>query len=68
VFIRTQTNGDRTHLLLVENERMNGRLVQRVLYRLGRLDELRASASSMDSSKVSAAFPRRGHRLPGAAR
>jgi transposase len=43
VFIRTQTNGDRTYLLLVENERVNGRLVQRVLYRLGRLDELRAS-------------------------
>jgi hypothetical protein len=43
VFIRTQTNGDRTYLLLVENERVNGRLVQRVLHRLGRLDELRAS-------------------------
>ena len=43
MFIRTQTNGDRTYLLLVENERINGRLVQRVLHRLGRLDELRAS-------------------------
>jgi transposase len=43
VFIRTQTNGDRTYLLLVENERIDGRLVQRVLYRLGRLDQLRAS-------------------------
>jgi len=43
VFIRTQTNGDRTYVLLVENERVDGRLVQRVLYRLGRLDELRAS-------------------------
>jgi hypothetical protein len=43
VFIRTQTNGDRTYLLLVENERVNGRLVQRVLHRLGRLDELQAS-------------------------
>jgi hypothetical protein len=43
VFIRTQTNGDRTYLLLVENERVDGRLVQRVLYRLGRLDQLQAS-------------------------
>jgi len=43
VFIRTQTNGDRTYLLLVENERVNGRLVQRVLHRLGRLGELQAS-------------------------
>ena len=43
MFIRTQTNGSRTYLLLVENERVNGRPVQRVLHRLGRLDHLRAS-------------------------
>jgi transposase len=43
VFIRTQTNGSRTYLLLVENERVEGRLVQRVLHRFGRLDELRAT-------------------------
>jgi len=43
VFIRTQTNGDRTYLMLVENERVEGRLVQRVRHRLGRLDELQAS-------------------------
>jgi transposase len=43
VFIRTQTNGSRTYLLLVENARVNGRPVQRVLHRLGRLDQLRAS-------------------------
>lgn len=43
MFIRTQTNGDRTYLLLVENERIDGRLVQRVLYRLGRLDQLQAA-------------------------
>lgn len=43
MFIRTQTNGSRTYLLLVENERIDGRLVQRVLHRFGRLDELRAS-------------------------
>lgn len=43
MFIRTQTNGDRTYLLLVENERVNGREVQRVRHRLGRLDQLQAS-------------------------
>ncbi|HEX5863492.1 MAG TPA: IS1634 family transposase [Casimicrobiaceae bacterium] len=43
MFIRTQTNGDRTYLLLVENERVDGRIKQRVLHRLGRLDELRTS-------------------------
>ncbi len=43
MFIRTQTNGDRTYLMLVENERVEGRLVQRVLHRFGRLDELQAS-------------------------
>jgi transposase len=30
-------------LLIVENKRVNGRITQRVLHRLGRLDELRAS-------------------------
>ena len=34
MFIRTQTNGDRTYLLLVENERIDGRLVQRVNLRV----------------------------------
>jgi hypothetical protein len=43
VFLRTQTNGDRTYLMLVENERIDGRLVQRVLHRFGRLDALQAS-------------------------
>ena len=43
MFIRAQTNGERTYLLLVENERVDGRIKQRVLHRLGRLDELRAS-------------------------
>ncbi len=43
MFIRTQTNGDRTYVMLVENERVEGRLVQRVLHRFGRLDELQAS-------------------------
>jgi transposase len=43
VFVRTQTNGDRRYLLVVENVRVNGRIKQRVLQRLGRLDKLRAS-------------------------
>ena len=43
MFIRTQTRGDRTYLLLVENERVHGRVVQRVRHRLGRLDQLQAS-------------------------
>lgn len=43
MFIRTQTNANRTYLLLVENQRVNGRIRQRVLARLGRLDELRVS-------------------------
>ena len=40
MFIRTQTNADRTYLLLVENERVAGRVKQKVIARLGRLDEL----------------------------
>ena len=43
MFVRAQTNGNRTYLLVVENERTNGKIQQRVLYRLGRLDELLAS-------------------------
>ena len=43
MFIRTQTNAERTYLLLVENERVEGRVKQKVIARLGRLDELLAS-------------------------
>ena len=43
MFLRTQSNGDRTYLLLVESYREGGRMKQRVLFRLGRLDQLRAS-------------------------
>jgi hypothetical protein len=43
LFVRTQTNGDRTYLIVVENERINGKIHQRVLHRLGRLDDLLAS-------------------------
>ena len=40
MFVRTQTNGSRTYLLIVDNERVDGKIKQRVLLRLGRLDEL----------------------------
>ena len=43
MFVRAQINGNRTYLLVVENERVNGKIQQRVLYRLGRLDDLLAS-------------------------
>jgi len=43
MFLRTQTTGGRTYLLIVESERVDGRIKQRVLHRLGRLDQLQAS-------------------------
>lgn len=43
MFVRTQTNGSRTYLLIVDNKRIDGKIKQCVLFRLGRLDELLAS-------------------------
>jgi transposase len=43
LFVRAQTNGSRTYLLIVENEWVDGKVKQRVLHRLGRLDELLAN-------------------------
>ena len=43
MFLRTQTTAGRTYLLLVENERVDGRIKQRVLHRLGRLEQLQSS-------------------------
>ena len=43
MFVRTQTNGSRTYLLIVDNVRVDGKVKQRVLHRLGRLDELLAT-------------------------
>jgi hypothetical protein len=43
MFLRTQTTGGRTYLLLVESERIDGKIKQRVLHRLGRLDLMQAS-------------------------
>src|SRR5580692_2487329 len=43
LFVRTQTNGSRTYLLIMDNQWVNGKVKQRVLLRLGRLDELLGS-------------------------
>lgn len=43
MFLRTQTTAGRTYLLLVQNGRVDGRIRQRVLHRLGCLDQLQAS-------------------------
>jgi transposase len=43
LFVRTQTNGSRTYLLIVDNHWVDGKVKQHVLLRLGRLDELLAS-------------------------
>ena len=42
MFVRTQTNGSRTYLLIVENDWVDGKVKQRILSRLGRLDQLLA--------------------------
>ena len=43
MFLRSQTVDGRTYLMLVENQRVEGRIKQKVVARLGRLDELVAS-------------------------
>ena len=40
MFVRTQKSGQRTYLLVVENEWVDGKVKQKVLHRLGRLDVL----------------------------
>jgi hypothetical protein len=52
MFVRAQTNGDRTYLIVVENERIGGKIRQRVLHRLGRLDELLVSGQ-LDALRAS---------------
>jgi hypothetical protein len=58
---------DRTYLLLVENERVNGRVVQRVRHRLGRLDQLRASGQLDTLLKSLGRFSDDGERPGGEA-
>jgi transposase len=48
LFVRTQTNGSRTYLLIVDNKWVRGKVKQHVLLRLGRLDEL-LSSGQLDS-------------------
>jgi len=43
MFVRTQKSGKRTYLLVVENEWVDGKVKQKVLHRLGRLDVLQQS-------------------------
>jgi len=43
MFVRTKKRGQQTYLMIVENERVGGRIQQRVLHRLGRLDVLQQS-------------------------
>jgi len=43
LFVRTQTNAKRTYLFIVENQRVNGQVQQKVLHCLGRLDKLLAT-------------------------
>jgi len=45
MFLRTHTIHGHTYLLLVENERVDGKVTQRVLQRFGRIDQLRASGA-----------------------
>jgi len=52
VFVRTQSNGARTYLLIVENRWIDGKVKQHVLHRLGRLDQL-VSSGQLDSLIVS---------------
>jgi len=43
MFVRTKKRGECTYLMVVENERVDGRVRQRVLQNLGRLDVLQSS-------------------------
>jgi len=41
MFVRTKKRGQRIYLVIVENYREDGKIKQKVLYRLGRLDILK---------------------------
>src|ERR1035437_122017 len=43
MFVRTKKRGECTYLMVVENERVEGRVRQKVLQNLGRLDVLQSS-------------------------
>jgi len=60
MFLRTQTTGGRTYLLLVENERIGSKVRQRIRHRFGRVDDLLASGQ-IDS--LTAGFGRFSEKL-----
>jgi len=52
MFVRTKRRGERTYLQIVENRRVDGKIRQRTLMTLGRLDILQQTGA-MDSLTVS---------------
>ncbi len=53
MFVRAKKRGDRTYLMIVENQRVNGKVKQRVLHSLGRLDVLQETGQ-LDALLLSA--------------
>ena len=53
MFVRAKKRGNRTYLMIVKNERVNGKVKQTVLHSLGRLDMLRESGE-LDALLISA--------------
>ena len=45
MFVRSKSRGDKTYLQIVENSRRDGKVVQRVVATLGRLDVLMESGA-----------------------
>lgn len=43
MFLRTKQSGEHTYVVIVENQRSGGRVVQRTVARLGRYDDLIAT-------------------------
>ena len=52
MFVRTKTRGERTYLQIVENTRSDGKVVQRVIANIGRLDILQETGA-LDSLLLS---------------
>lgn len=53
MFVRAKKRGNRTYLMIVKNERVNGKVKQTVLHSLGRLDRLQESGE-LDALLISA--------------
>jgi len=65
VFFRVKSSGPYRYLQLVENHREGYRTVQRVLFTLGRLDELTAAGSTDALLRSLARFGQRVHLIEG---